>query len=447
MQHYQKMVELHRQRILDTFDYIWKYPETGYREWKGNAYMATAFQELGYDLVMAGNIPGFYTDLDTGRPGPTVAVMAELDALLCSAHPEADPETGAVHCCGHAAQLAGILGVAGALREDGALDGLCGRIRFMVVPAEELIETQYRRTLQQQGQIRYFGGKVEFLYRGFFDGVDCAFMIHTNIMDQKMGRIIGGGNGCIVKEMEFQGVSSHAGGSPDQGINAMYAANLALNAINALRETFRDEDHIRVHPIIHSCGESVNVIPDLVKMEAYVRGSTMDAIVAANDKVNRAVAASAAAMGAKVQIRDVLGYHPICYNRDMIGIMEQAMQQVLPKVSCEPQVIGGGCSDVGDLSALMPVLHPYISGAVGHSHGSDYLIADPETACVDSAKVQVLFLRLLLEQDAARAKQVIANFQPLYKSKEDYFAFIDKLNLDCAAVTYENDTVTLKYKN
>lgn len=82
-------VEKHRQRIFDAHAYIWAHPETGYREWKTSAYLENAFEQLGYSLVKAGNIPGFYTDLDTGRPGPKVLIMGELDSLICDGHPEA----------------------------------------------------------------------------------------------------------------------------------------------------------------------------------------------------------------------------------------------------------------------------------------------------------------------------------------------------------------------
>ena len=434
------LVDRHTERILQSFDYFWKNPETGYREVKTAAYLANAFEELGYILNYAGNIPGFYTDVDTGIPGPTIAVMGELDALLCPTHPEADLQTGAVHCCGHAAQLAALLGVAAALKEPGALDGLCGKIRLMAVPAEELIENQYRKQLKEQGIIRYFGGKVELMHRGWFDDVDISFMIHTAIRpEQNSGYIVGGGNGCMVKNIEFQGVAAHAGGSPHLGVNALYAANLAMNAVNALRETFQDHQHIRVHPIITSGGDSVNAIPDLVTMESYVRGTDMEAIVEANQKVNRAIAASAAATGANVRLEDIPGYHSIRYSKDLIPVMQEAMGAVLEKVVCEPDTINGGCSDVGDLSSVMPVIHPYISGASGKSHGNDYRITDPDTACVDSAKVQLCFLKLLLENGGERAKKVLQNFQPLYPSIAAYFQFMDSLNINVQAVSYEED--------
>ena len=140
MSNYAAYVEKHRQLMLDAVDYIWKNPETGYKEWKTHAYLEEAFAKLGYELTLAGDIPGFYAELDTGRPGPTVAVFGELDALICEDHPERDPQTNAVHSCGHCAQAAALLGLAAALKEEGATDGMCGKIRLVAVPAEELIE-------------------------------------------------------------------------------------------------------------------------------------------------------------------------------------------------------------------------------------------------------------------------------------------------------------------
>ncbi|MBR6793901.1 MAG: amidohydrolase, partial [Clostridia bacterium] len=181
-------VDKNRQLILDALDYIWKNPETGYREVKTSAYLEKEFEKLGYELVRAGNIPGFYADLDTGKEGPTVLIFGELDSLICYDHPEADPETGAVHCCGHAAQAAALLGIAAALKEPGVAEGLCGKVRLCAVPAEELIEVEYRSELKKKGIIKYFGGKAEFLYRGFLDGVDIVYMVHTSCGEHLGGR-------------------------------------------------------------------------------------------------------------------------------------------------------------------------------------------------------------------------------------------------------------------
>ena len=94
-------VDKHRKLILDAERYIWSNPETGYKEFKTSKYMEDRFIELGYDIIRADGITGFYTDIDTGREGPTLLILGELDSIICPAHPEADPVTGAVHSCGH----------------------------------------------------------------------------------------------------------------------------------------------------------------------------------------------------------------------------------------------------------------------------------------------------------------------------------------------------------
>ncbi len=431
------------------FRYLWENPETGYKEWKAHAYLAEAFRALGYELTEAGNIPGFYCDADTGRPGPLVAVFGEMDALICRTHPEADPETGAVHCCGHACQPAALLGLAAALKEPGALDGLCGKIRLMAVPAEELIEVEYREGLRKEGIISYYGGKVEFMRRGFMDGVDVAFMIHTSVGKAAHGGGVNkGSNGCITKTVTYTGKSAHAGGAPHAGINALYAANQGLAAINALRETFRDSDHIRVHPIITCGGTVVNAIPERVTMESYIRGATLEAILAANRKVNRALAASAAAMGANVEICDRPGYSPRLHDRGMMELTREAMEETLEVVKYEPEGWGTGCSDLGDVSMVMPAVHPYIYGAKGTGHGADYVITDTDTALVDSARVQAAMIVKLLENEGARVAQIKKNFVPTFPSMEAFFQCIDGLTMDQKAVTYNEDgTITLKFTN
>jgi len=444
--HLFQSVEKHRELIFAAEKQIWENPETGYREWKTSAYLEKEFEKLGYTLVRAGNIPGFYTILDTGKPGPCVLVMAELDSLLCADHPDADPETGAVHACGHHAQCAALLGLAAALKEENALNGLSGKIKLCAVPAEELIETGYRETLRQKGIIRYYGGKVEFLYRGYFDDVDIAFMFHTTGGKHQF-YANRGSNGCIVKNINYKGVASHAGGSPHEGVNALYAATLGMQAINALRETFRDSDHIRVHPIITKGGTAVNAIPSDVKMESYVRGADMKVIIEVNKKVNRALAAAAASIGANVILSDRPGYTPLINDKNLLKIAERAMKEVAPadQVAITDNW-GTGCTDMGDISAVMPAIHPYVGGATGTGHGNDYRIQDHENACVNSAKCQLLMLHMLLSNDAEEAKKVIEEKELRYKSKAEFFEAIDSIIQDKTAVIYNEDgTVTLDF--
>lgn len=443
------LVDRHRDVIMKTQDYIWTHPQTGYREWEADRLMAAHFEALGYRLTRAGDIPGFYADVDTGVPGPKVALLAELDSLVCQNHPDADPQTGAVHACGHSAQCAAMAGLAAALKEPGALDGLCGAIRLMVVPAEELIEIGYRETLRSQSVIRYLGGKVEFLARGYFDGVDMAMMIHNSAHAEGPSMLVSDGcNGCVTKQLTFKGVAAHAGGAPHDGVNALYAATLALGAANALRETFKDEDHIRFHPIITKGGQAVNAIPDTVVVESYVRGATMEAIRAANVRVNRAMAGCAAAMGADVRLSDRPGYSPLINDRTLMRTACEAAEAVLGpgEATCDGSW-DTGCTDMGDLSCVMPVVHPYIKGSAGLGHGDNYRIADPEMACVVPAKILLLTAHRLLANGGARAKAVLEGFKPRYESKEAFLEAIDAMYLDTDAVRPQADgTVVLSYK-
>ncbi len=443
-----RAVEKHAELIYRAEAYIWEHPEPGYREWNTAAYLEERFEQLGYTLVRAGNIPGFYADLDTYRPGPKVAILGELDSLIVNGHPECDRKTGAVHACGHNCQSAILLGVAAALKEPGALDGLSGSIRLISVPAEELIELGYRNELRKKGIIRYYGGKVEFIARGYFDGVDMAMMIHTgNLPKGKALEFNRGNNGCLVKNITYHGVSAHAGGSPEKGHNALYAANLALDAANALRETFIDEDHIRFHPIITQGGMAVNAIPETVKLESYVRGASYECIAAANERINRALAASAAALGCGVTLEDAPGYMPLNSDANLARVMADAMRQIAgPDSVMFVDTWSKGSTDMGDVSAIMPAVHPHCSGARGKGHGADYFIEDLNLACLLPAQCLAATVGLLLENDAAAARDVVKNARPVFPSKEAYLAAIDRFEMTADAVTYNEDgTVTLRF--
>jgi len=256
-----------------------------------------------------------------------------------------------------------------------------------------------------------------------------------------------GGNGCITKKVEYSGKASHAA-YPQGGINALYAANLGLQAINALRETFNDEDHTRVHPIITEGGQAVNIIPNRVTMESYVRGATVSAIETVNTKVNRALAASAAALGAQVSIHDRPGYMPLHNDATMIGFCAETMAEFMGGEAA--QYISSnwstGCTDMGDISCIMPVVHPHGGGGKGTGHGVDFGIADKEFACVMGAKIMTGLLCRLLGEGAEGAQQVLEHKDVPYASKQDYLDMMDHFYADIDCVEYEESgNITLKY--
>jgi hypothetical protein len=101
--------------------------------------------------------------------------------------------------------------------------------------------------------------------------------------------------------------------------------------------------------------------------------------------------------------------------------------------------IGSGSTDMGDLAAVMPVVHPYCGGARGKGHGNDYEIVDPVAACVDCAKWQVAMLTLLLKDGGALASKIAAEYNAPFKSKEEYLAYIDELNCQGDRIEYRDD--------
>lgn len=437
-------IEKHRALILDAERQIWKTPETGYKEYKTSAYLAQQFHAMGYELTMAGNIPGFYTVVDTGREGPEILLLGEMDSIICPSHKEADPETGAVHSCGHHTQCAALLGIAAALKEPEILERLSGRIRLCAVPAEELLEIEFRSELKEKGTIRYFGGKSEFLHRGYFDGVDLAFLVHVATTDYYY--LDRGHLGCIAKQITYKGKAAHAGVAPEDGVNALYAATCGLNAVNALRETFRDQDHIRVHPIMTAGGDMVNAIPETARMESYVRGADFESILDTSRRVNRALVGAALSLGANVEICDMPGYAPQINDRALSDLAQIALHAVQPDaVMHRSERLVMGSTDMGDLSCIMPTIHPSCPGAKGTIHGNDLVITDPEKACVDNAKFQLSLLTMLLENGAERAKRIVAEYQPRFSTARDYLNFVDAISTSGDRITYTESGAATRF--
>ena len=437
-------IEVEKDRILAAERHMWNNPESGFKEWKTHAFLKQQFEELGYQVTEAGNIPGFYVDIDSGRPGPKLAIFGEMDALVIPSHPECDPQTGAVHACGHHAQCAALLGIAAALKDKNAMDGMSGSVRLIAVPAEEGIELEFRQSLRDQGIIRYMDGKVEVMRRGFLDGVDLATMVHT--AGGKGVTCKRGSNGCIVKTATFIGKSSHAA-SASNGINALYAANLAMQAANSLRETFKESDTIRFHPIITNGGTAVNAIPDRVSVESYLRGATLEAIERENKKVNRAFAAAAAAMGCKLILQDNHGSAPQYFSPAFRQAAKDVSLSMFPEE--EVQFIdawGVGCTDMGDVSCIMPMIQTTMYGAEGAGHGVTYRIKDPYAACVISAKYQVKLIAHVLWNDAEVAKEIVNEEPERYMTAQEYLRKVDQINFEGETVTYNEDgTVALHF--
>ena len=157
-------IDANAEKIINIGDTIWKNPEPGYREYKTAALTADVLKSLGLPTREKLGVTGVRGDMTFSESGPTIAILGELDSLILPTHPECDPETGAVHSCGHNASMAGMLGAAIGLSAAGIKDELSGKIAFIATPAEECIEIEKRLSMISEGVISSIGGKGEDCY-------------------------------------------------------------------------------------------------------------------------------------------------------------------------------------------------------------------------------------------------------------------------------------------
>lgn len=419
-----KAIDENRELILKAGQAMYDNPEFGYKEFKGTEIVSNYFKnELGLDVEEGIAYTGCRARANVNAEGPKVAILGELDAISCSDHLDSN-ELGAVHACGHHIQIAGMLGAATGLVKSGILSELGGKVDFMATPAEEFVELGYRTQLRADGKIKYFGGKQEMIYNGTFDDVDMAVMFHALDLGDK--KVLTGpvSNGFIGKTVKFIGKESHAGSAPHEGINALNAAMLGINNVHAQRETFKDSDRVRFHPIITKGGDIVNSVPADVRMEAYVRARTIEGMIDANKKVNRGLTAGAYAVGAEIEITEIPGYLPILKHDSMEDVLEGNLEYLGLK---DDMIKGGdftGSFDFGDVSHIMPTLHPMFGGINGALHTRDFKTVDDEIAILMPAKALALTVVDLLFAQGKKAKEILDNFKPVM-TKEEYLTFME----------------------
>jgi len=411
--------------IIDFAKDVQAEPELGYKEVKTTAKVVSLFEDLDLDVETELAITGARARAGSGDF--VAAVLGELDALVNPDHPMADPETGAVHACGHNAQLAHLVGTAFGLVGSGVVDDLDGAVEFVAVPAEEYLDLDYRRDLLDAGDIEFFGGKQELIRRGYVDDWDAAAMMHAG-SDTPERTITSdfSTNGFVGKFVTYRGTEAHAGAAPEEGVNALNAAMLGMNAVHAQRERFRDEDHVRVHPIITRGGDGVNVVPAEVTMESYVRAASVEAVADANESVNRALASGAMGVGGDVEIEDYPGYMPLRTDETIVAFYDENARDIVgPDAVTAGTPHLSGSTDMGDITQLVPGIHPWTGGFEGAVHARDFRVVDEEMAYVIPAKLTACTLVDLLTSPEAMA--AVREAKAEKRSREEYLDAVRSL--------------------
>lgn len=422
-----KTIEENRARLLETADFLLKNPELGYCEYKTSAFVRSELEKLGLTVKTDLAITGLRADIDSGKPGPRIAIMGELDALPVPSHPFADPATGAAHACGHYAQLLMMLAAAQALVP--VIGELSGSIAFLAVPAEEFQALEYCKKLIKEGKIAYCGGKPEFIRQGVLDDIDMVLLIHAG-HDTFTPESF---NGFCMKQIIFKGKAAHGGLSPWLGVNAASMARQALNMIDSQRDTFKDVDSVRIHGVISDGGKAVNVVPARAELELQIRAKTPDAVQEACALVDRCVKAAAMAFGGSVEINNLGGYMPYQSCAKLNAVHADNLQELCGGVLTN---FGhrGSSTDMGDVSMLMPALHAYSGGFSGSPHAKDFVAVDPEKAYIQGAKLLAMDAISLLSNDAAAAREIAS--LPKMMDKQTYLNYKNNMTT-CEEFNYD----------
>lgn len=410
--------------LKDLAEILINSPELGYKEEKTSAILREEFARLGIVTNDRVAYTGFKGSLKGRSSGVKVAVLGELDGVICHQHPLADKYTGAAHACGHFAQLVLIVGVAMALKNSGVMDFLSGEVCFMALPAEEFIDLEYRERLVADGHIKYKSGKQQAIWEGHFDDVGIALMHHLLPKDYPYAVYAGMTSNTFTSKMvTYTGRESHAGAAPHEGVNALNMAVLALNNINAQRETFIEDDKVRVHSIILKGGDAVNVIPGEVIMETVVRGSSREAVKRAAEKVDQCLLAGSLAIGGHISIKNSAGYLPLVNDDRLMDVYIGNIEQFIDKEQIAKMGSIAASFDFGDVTHFIPGLHSFICAAEGNLHTKEFKVFNEQLAYVQSLKAMAFTIVDLLFEEGKLAEQIINEYAPRM-TKESYLKYL-----------------------
>lgn len=418
-----RLIDVHKDQIIAFAEDIAAHPEPGYEEFCTAGKTAEVLKNLGYKVTEHLARTGV-KGTKSIKEGPSLTVIGELDAIGCHSHPNANPVTGVAHACGHHAQMAAMIGCAIAMADPDVQKCLAGTVNFLAVPAEEYIDADKRARLKKEG-IEFCCGKSEMIRTGVFDDTDIALTTHVHMVPVEEDFYLGNPacNGYSAERVTVRGKAAHGAIDPWNGVNALSIMTSAIQMMGLMRETFREEDHVRLHNVIRKAGDVINSVPDEAIVETKVRAASLDKICEITDMVNRAYAGSAYAFGGKIKMEKLQGYMPIIPRAADNALIEAADDLGLNYRTVQKGDFNNACTDVGDLSHLVPVVNFTFKGFEGKLHGADFKITDPEKAYILPAKLLALTVYKLLKNGGQEAKKITKSYTPVF-NKESYIQYV-----------------------
>jgi amidohydrolase len=322
-------VELNKELYLSTSHEIHERPEIGNEEFFASARLIKILEDEGFDVerAVAGHETSFVARKKSEKPGPSIAFLAEYDAL-----------PGLGHACGH--NIIGTTSVAAAIALSKVLEETGGEAVVFGTPAEE-------------------GGpngsaKGSFVKHGLVEGIDAALMLHPS----GQTRLTSSSLAVDPLDFEFIGKPAHAAASPHEGINALDAVIQLFNGINALRQQLTDD--VRIHGIITHGGDAPNIIPEYAKARFFIRAATRNGLNEVTRRVKAVAEGASLATGAMLNIIAFQNEVDNLLLNDRYNEVFKNVIEDLGETVATDERDGIGSTDAGNISQVVPTIHPYI---------------------------------------------------------------------------------------
>ena len=319
-------LEIRRSELVRLSSDIHDNPELGFQEVKAVSWLSNYLENNGFcvEKGVAGLATAFQATYGEGKP--KIAVLAEYDAL-----------PGIGHGCGHNIIAASAVGAGVASKI--VVDNLGGSIIVLGTPGEET-----------------FGGKIDMIKAGIFDDVDVAMMVHPSVLNMAIYRTLA----CLPLEVEFFGKAVHAAIHPAEGVNALEAIILAFNSINSLRQHIKEQ--ARIHGIITNGGEAPNVVPAYSAAKFIIRAPDYTYLEELQGKVLNCFKGASLASGARLKYRwGEKVYAPIKNNVAMARLFSDNLESLGRKLDIFDSQSPFGSSDIGNVSEVVPSMHPVVA--------------------------------------------------------------------------------------
>ena len=377
-----------KDRLFSLSSSFYHNPETGLKEFKTSAACVDILKEFGFkiDKGVAGMETAFRANFGNGKPA--IALLVEMDAL---------PEIG--HGCGH--NISGVASVGAAIAVSKVIPKTGGSVVALGTPAEELGI-----------------GKIAMIKAGVFEGFDAAMMAHPS-SKRMVARIF---LGLIRLNLHFRGKPSHASAYPEEGVNALDAVIQTFNSISALRQQLRSD--VRIHGIITDGGAAPNIIPEKASASFYVRAKDLNELYSVKEKVLNCARGAARATGCELTIEEGADMNaPLKLNKALADVYRRQMQFLGLQEDDLPSDKNVGSSDIGNVSQVLPTIHPHILLKRGiNIHTREFadatITGDGKNAIMEGAKTLALTaLELIMDKEAMeRVKEEFkrgADYPPL----------------------------------